>query len=437
MLKTAIFIIRTLRKAGYDAYLAGGCVRDILMNKKPDDFDIATSAKPEEIEGLFKKTKPVGKKFGVILVVKNGHTFEVATFRSDFGYSDRRRPDAVFFTNAMEDALRRDFTVNGMFYDPIRKEVLDYVEGQKDLKLKTIRFIGDPNKRIKEDNLRILRAIRLKNVLDFKYEKKTLNAVKKNIKLIKNVSLERIRDELNKMFESKNRVLALKDMDKIGILRYILPEIEEMKGVRQPEIFHSEGDVYTHTIKCLENLPRKCDLNLVWAVLLHDVGKPKSFSEDRDGKITFYGHIEESVKISEKILRRLRFSKKDIEEILWLIDKHMTLKDVDEMRIAKRRRLFLDSRFKKLLLLYKADGLGCEPKNLEIYNKTSRLYKKDKLFLKRARLKRLVSGDEIMREFNLKEGPKIGRLLKRLEDAQLEGKVKTKKEAIKFLRRIA
>jgi len=244
MEKTSIKIVKTLRKAGYDAFWAGGCVRDILLMREPKDYDIVTNAKPDVIEDLLEHTIPIGKEFGVILAIVNGHHFEIATFRSDSGYSDGRRPDAVTFSHPEEDAKRRDFTINGLFYDPIKKQILDFVDGKRDIKDRLIRFIGDPHERILEDHLRIVRAIRFKTTLDFQYHPETYRAIKKHAALAAKVSSERLRDEFDKIMLDDNPVEGWEDMEDTGVLGYVMPELLELKGVAQPVEFHHEGDVW-------------------------------------------------------------------------------------------------------------------------------------------------------------------------------------------------
>ncbi len=298
---TAIDLVKTLHKAGFQAYFAGGCVRDMLMGNAPKDIDIVTDALPDELEELFEHTIPIGKQFGVIIVVQNGHHFEIATFRSDSGYSDGRRPDAVTFTTAENDAKRRDFTINGMFYDPIAEKYLDYINGLKDLKAKLIRFIGNADERIQEDHLRLLRAIRFRNQFDFQYEPDTYEAVKKYAPLIlEKVSKERIRDELNKMIMDKTLPsMAFEDMSHLGILELIIPELEKLRGCAQPMKFHKEGDVWTHTMAALDSLPPDASLLARWATLLHDIGKPDTF--ELKERIRFNSHASMGAKIAGKI----------------------------------------------------------------------------------------------------------------------------------------
>lgn len=442
MQQTSIEIIKKLRKAGFEAYWAGGCVRDILLGVEPNDFDIVTSARPEQVEKILKKTIKVGKQFGVIIAKLGKFHFEIATFRGEKNYSDKRRPDIVFWSNAKEDAQRRDFSINGMFYDPIAKKVIDYVKGQEDLKNKVIRFIGNANDRIKEDHLRLIRTVRFKNTLKFKYDPRTLQAIKNNAYLIESVSKERIRDELNKMFIHYTRAKCIEDLQKTGLLMYILPEINRLKNVPQPDQFHHEGDVFNHTIWALRALPAKSPLTLIWAVLLHDTGKPDtiSFPKTKLDRIRFNKHVKYSAGISSKIARRLKFPNVERELVVWLVKNHMILGDIPKMGLAKQRRWLMDRRFPWLLKLNKADALGSDPKDLSLYKKNLRLYEKAKKLFeqekKRPKFKPLLTGYDVMTELKIDSGPKIGKLLKVIEDAQLEGKIKTRSGAIKFIRKI-
>lgn len=432
MQRTAKKIVQKLNKSGFKAYFAGGAVRDMLMGKEPKDIDIATNAKPEQIEKILTKTVPIGKKFGVILVLEKGHEFEVATFRSDAGYSDGRRPDYVIYTSAKQDALRRDFTINGMFFDPISKKVIDYVGGTSDLNNRIIRFIGNADARIKEDNLRMLRAIRFKNVLGFECEKETWQAICKNAKLIKNVSGERIRDELNKMFDGPWRSNALEDLEKTKILKYILPELWNCKGVEQPKNYHAEGDVFVHSLGAVKTLKKTAPLFLVWATLLHDIGKKDTFRLAKD-RIRFSGHAFKSVELAGDVFMRLKFSRIEQEIIAWLIESHMMMLDFFKMREAKRKKWLLDPRIKWLLELHKSDALGSLPQNLEIYNKLREQIKKDKKELKKIP-KPLLSGLDLIKNFNLKPGKKIGIILEKVHDLQIEGKIKNKEQALKYVK---
>lgn len=446
MKSTAIKIVETLRNAGHEAYWAGGCVRDMLLNIRPKDFDIVTSAKPEEIESLLEHTIPVGKQFGVILAVKNGHNFEVATFRSDSGYSDGRRPDAVEFTNARKDAQRRDFTINALFYDPLKDRIIDYVDGQRDLRDKLIRFIGYPEERIQEDHLRILRAVRFKNNYDFQYHPDTYQAIKKNVSLIEDISKERIADELNKMILHERPGQAFEELFEIGVLEILIPELCELKGLAQPFMYHQEGDVWDHSLKGLNSLTdeeadpdplpeNKPSLGLKWAVLMHDIGKFNTFSEDQE-RIRYDKHAEVGAEIAKKILQRLKFSKKIVDEVHWLIAHHMMVDPLLEMPDGRRRHWFLHPWFEDLLEVYRADSLGTKPTDLSAYHQIKKLYRHEIAELK-LMPKKLISGVEVMAILGIGPGEKIGQILDEIREKQLHGEIKNKEDALKFVRKMA
>jgi len=434
MQPTSIEIIKKLSNAGHQAYWAGGCVRDMLMGKKPSDYDIVTSAKPEEIEDILEHTIPVGKQFGVILAIVNGHKFEIATFRSDAGYSDGRRPDAVIFTDAKEDALRRDFTINGMFYDPLEDKIIDYVGGQKDLEARLIRFIGDPHKRIREDHLRILRAVRFKNQFDFQYEPKTYAALQKHAKLANKVSAERIADELNKMIVTEPPSAPFCDMEDLGILKIILPEMQALKGVAQPHIYHQEGDVWTHTMMALDSLPETASLPVRWAVLLHDSGKPETFTLKE--RIRFDRHVEASKKIAHKLLGRLHFPRKTIDEVEWLVEHHMMMVPLTEMSLGRRRHWFFHPYFLNLMQVFKADARGTMPSDLKLHDEILALYRKTIEDIPEVP-KPLLDGDQIMSILKIKPGKEIGIILGELHEKQLDGSIIDKVQAEKFVREFA
>jgi len=434
MLKTAIQIVKKFQKAGYEAYFAGGSVRDFLMGIEPQDYDIATSALPNEIESMMEKTYPIGKKFGIILVEENGHHFEIATFRSDSSYSDGRRPDAVLFTNAKEDAVRRDFTINGLFYDPVKKKVIDYVGGQQDIKKKIIRFIGVPHERVKEDHLRLLRGIRFKNNFNFEYDPESKIALQELSHLINDISKERIREEMTKMLLHPHRAHSMSEMDKFGLLDRILPELTACKGVKQPHQYHQEGDVFTHTLKAIHDMPENfVSEALGWAVLLHDIGKPKTYAEKPD-RIHFDGHAKLSSKMAADVCRRLKFSNDETEKIEWLIEHHMTVGTIPAMRRAHQAALFWHPWFEDLMRLHYCDEHGSVPCDLSLYHQVMKLYedfKGEKLL--EDHFKPKLSGDQLQKEFNLKPGPKIKEILQALREAQIEGLVKDEAEARKFV----
>lgn len=433
MLPTSVEIIRQLKKAGHEAYWAGGCVRDMLLGIEPKDFDIVTSAKPDEIEDILEHTIPVGKQFGVILAIKNGHKFEVATFRSDSGYSDGRRPDAVTFTNAEEDAKRRDFTINGMFYDPVEDKVLDFVGGRKDLEARLIRFIGDPEKRIMEDHLRILRAIRFKNEYDFQYEPKTYAAIVNNAALADRVSNERIAAELNKMIMSAPPSAPFNDMEDTQVLKEIMPELLKMKGCAQPFEYHKEGDVWTHTMLALDSLPATAPLSVRWAVLFHDIGKPETF--DLKERIRFDKHVNASSELARKILLRFKYPRRFTEEVCWMIEHHMMMTPLKEMSEGRKMHWFLHPLFLNLMQVFKADIEGTDPKDFSLYDDIYEMY--------RNAVGRLaeppppfVSGKEVMDILGIGPGERVGRILYELREKQLGGEIRDKEEALSLLEKI-
>lgn len=431
MKPTSIEIIEILKKAGHEAFWAGGCVRDILLGIEPKDFDIVTSAKPDEIENLLEHTIPIGKQFGVILAMKNDHHFEIATFRSDSGYSDGRRPNAVTFTNAEEDAKRRDFTINGLFYDPLTDRVIDYVGGQKDLEARLIRFIGDPHERILEDHLRILRAVRFKNQLDFQYHPDTYAALEKHAKLAAKVSWERIRDELNRILLNKNTVEALEELSDLELLHEILPELQVLKGCPQPFEYHHEGDVWEHTMRVFKALKPDASLSLRWAALLHDIGKPPTLKIAE--RIRFDGHCEKGAEIAKGILERLKMRRREISEICWIIAHHMMMIQLFEMPVGRRRHWFLDPKFPHLLELFRIDAAGTRPASLKLYDDLLTLYKHDLTHMPK-KPKPLLQGEDIMKALNLTPGKRIGEILDAIYEKQLSGEIKTKKEALKYIK---
>ena len=430
MHSTAIQIVKTLQKAGYKAYFAGGCVRDMLLKKEPKDYDIATSALPDQIEKLFAETYAVGKSFGVINVVEDGHNFEVATFRSDSGTSDGRRPDAVTFTHAEEDAKRRDFTINGLFYDPVGDEILDFVGGQNDLTNRLIRFIGVPHERILEDHLRIIRAIRFKNTLNFGYHPDTYAALKKHAQLADKVSWERVRDELNKIIMARSAAVAFEDMQDTEVLPYVLPELEACKGLAQPMQYHQEGDVWTHLMNALKALPEDAGLLAHWAVIFHDIGKPETFKIAE--RIRYDQHSEVSAEIAERIMRRLRFSRSAIEHVSWVVKHHFMMQQLLDMPTGRQRHWFLDPRFPDLLLLFYADAAGTTPIDLSLYEEVKAAYE-DCLQHFKERPKPLLTGEEIMEATGLKAGPEVGKLLQELWEKQLSHELQSPQQAIQWL----
>jgi len=425
-------ICETLRRNGYQAFLVGGCVRDLLLGREPADYDVTTDATPDQVIGLFPENVAVGAQFGVVLIPQEELKVEVATFRSDIGYSDGRHPDRVSFSKtAEEDVQRRDFTINGLLMRHDTGEVLDYVGGQADLRAKVIRAIGDPDRRFTEDKLRMLRAVRFAARFGFEIESDTLRAIRRHVEEIRQVSPERLRDELTKMLTEGAARRAFELLDETGLLQQVLPEIAAMKGVEQPPQFHPEGDVWIHTRLMLEALPAGVSPTLAWGVLLHDVGKPptfKSASETGD-RIRFDGHVDVGVRMAEEICRRLRFSNEDTEQILALVDNHMRFKDVESMRASTLKRFVRLPHFDEHLALHRVDCLSSHG-NLDSYELVRRFIAETPP--EQVRPERLITGDDLQ-AMGFRPGPVFSQILGSLEDAQLEGEVKTREEAAQFV----
>lgn len=431
-------VIQTLRASGYEAYLVGGCVRDLLLHREPKDYDIVTSALPDQVTALFPDHFVAGQQFGVVGVQVGGEVFEVATYRAESEYTDRRRPDAVTWTDAKGDVERRDFTVNGLLYDPIDDRVIDYVSGVRDLEIAIIRFIGNPVQRVIEDPLRILRAVRLKNALGFQYDKATFDALRDHATELEHVAAERIGDELTRMLANAERHQAISDLDRLGILRIVLPEIEACKGTPQPREFHHEGDVYDHTLRAVGVLRADAPAFLAWATLFHDSGKPETLTYPTEhGRITSRKHSDRSAELAVQALRRLRRPRAEIATVDWLIRHHMQLKDIEAMRPSRREAYVLDPRFPWLLELHRADAEGTKPKDLSLYAHNLKLYERMRAHHEQtsaARPPLLVDGHDLQAELGLEPGQQIGALLEEIRDAQLHGAIKTREEALAFAR---
>ncbi len=427
--REAVGIVRTLRGAGHEAYLVGGCVRDLLRGVAPKDYDVATSATPETVQRVFPKTVPVGAQFGVVLVLQGDASYEVATFRTDEGSADGRHPERVVFSTAKEDARRRDFTINGMFWDPIARRVLDVVGGQADLRRRVIRAIGDPAPRFAEDKLRILRAVRFSAVLGFKIEPKTWAAVVEHAREIGVVSHERIRDELIKLFTGPAPGRGLDLLDRSGLLAILLPEVAATKGVQQPPEFHPEGDVYVHT-RLLLDLLKQPSPTLALAGLFHDVGKPPTFKV-RD-RIRFDGHDHVGAEMTEEICHRLRLSNEQTEQIVSAVANHMRFKDVQRMRVSTLKRMLRAPNFQEELALHRAD---CLASHKQLTNWRF-LRQKLKEFSAPQALKPppLLTGRDLLAA-GYPEGPQVGQILRLVEEQQLEGTVSTHAEALALVQR--
>jgi poly(A) polymerase len=437
----AVWIVAKLRRAGHQAYLVGGCVRDLLLGCEAADFDVSTDATPEEVMTIFPETYAVGAQFGVVLVPlpeevasnvsAQAGVVEVATFRSDIGYSDGRHPDQVRFSkDPSEDIRRRDFTINGLLLDPISNKVLDFVGGRKDLDAKIIRTIGDAGQRFNEDKLRMLRAVRFAARFDYTIEPGTLRAIQKLASHIHQVSRQRVRDELTKILTEGRARSAFLLLDQTGLLHELLPEIEAMKGVAQPPQFHPEGDVFVHTLLLLQNLPHPCSPTLAWGALLHDVGKPPTFRVAPD-RIRFDEHVEVGVKMAEQICRRLRFSNDDTEQILALVDNHMRFADVQRMKESTFKKFVRMSRFDEHLELHRID---CQASHGDL---TCYQFTREKMAAMSPAMMRpapLITGDDLIAA-GYKPGPRFSEILSAVEDGQLEGRLQTKGQAMDLVTR--
>ena len=428
----AELVIRRLREAGHTALLAGGCVRDLLLGRPPKDYDVATSARPDEVLALFPKALRVGEAFGVIIVLQDAVEVEVATFRREGGYSDGRHPDAVAFTDAREDALRRDFTINGMFLDPATGEVVDYVGGRADLKARVIRAIGDPRARFAEDHLRMLRAVRFAAELEFEIDRGTAGAVTELADRIALVSAERVSAELERLLTAPpaGRRTGLQLAADLGLLAVILPEVHAMHGVVQGPVVHPEGDVFVHTLLCVEFL-REPTFELAMAALLHDVAKPRT-AVFREGRWTFYGHPEMGETMTEEIGRRLRLSTPQTRRITWLVRSHMRLMATEEMRPARLKRLFAEPGFEELAELWRADCLASGG-TAEAYEDLMARYRA--LGAEEVRPQPLVTGNDLI-DMGLAPGPVFREILDEVYDAQLEGRAATRDDALALARSV-
>ena len=431
MEKTAREIAKSLREHGHIAYFAGGCVRDMVRGLPAKDFDIATNATPAVVQKIFPHTYAVGAHFGVVVVVENGFNFEVATFRSDGAYLDHRHPVEVRFSSPEEDAKRRDFTINGMFFDPEKNEVIDFVGGRTDIQKKIIRAIGDPAARFSEDRLRMLRAVRFATVLDYKIDNETWKALVENAESINEISAERIRDELVKIFLSPQRVCGWDLLDESSLMGVVLPELETMKGCLQPEQFHPEGDVFQHTRLMLELLPESVSVPLVLAVLLHDVAKPVTATVDETGRIRFNEHDRIGAAMTESIMERLRFSRAEIDAAVEMVRQHMVFKDVPRMRVAKLKRFMARPTFEQELELHRVD---CASSHRMMDNYEFLLRKREEFANEPIIPPPLVRGGDLI-ALGMKPGPKFGEILEAVETRQLEGALKDRQQALEWVKR--
>ncbi|SKA98668.1 poly(A) polymerase [Prosthecobacter debontii] len=429
MIKAAIHVIRLLREQGHEALLAGGCVRDFLLGKEPKDYDVATSATPQQVIALFPGALTVGAHFGVVIVKHNHHQIEVATFRTDGSYKDGRRPESVTFATTEEDAQRRDFTVNGLFRDPIGDRIIDYVGGQADLNRRLLRAIGDPHQRFAEDRLRLLRAIRFATVLDFEIEPATWKAVCDHAEAINTVSAERIRDELIKIFLHPQRLRGFDLLVESGLMQQVLPEILILQGVEQPPQWHPEGDVFIHTRLMLSLLPQQVSLPLVLSVLLHDIAKPATFTVDETGRIRFNGHDKLGAEMTGDILRRLKFPNDVIEPTQVAVENHMAFKDVKKMRNSTLKRMMARPTWEDELALHRVDCLGSNGllDNYEFMKAKAEEFSQAPLIPPT-----LINGRDLI-ELGWQPGKQLGIVLTAVQNAQLEGLINTREEALEWV----
>jgi putative nucleotidyltransferase with HDIG domain len=411
-------IVQILTQAGHVAVYAGGCVRDALLQRPYLDVDIATSATPDQVQALFPKASdPQGKAFGVIRLRIDEHVFEIATFRVDGPYLDGRRPSSITFTTAEEDAKRRDFTINGMFFNPLQNQLLDYVAGQADLSAKIIRAIGDPVSRFTEDRLRLFRAIRFAVQLGFEMEPATWKALIQLSPSSNVISPERVRDELIKIFTSPDPARGFDLLHQSGLLAVWIPELLEMRGCAQSPEHHPEGDVWVHTRLLLTHMRNPSPV-LALSALLHDIGKPRTSKTDPDGRIRFFGHEGVGARMAEEILRRLRFSNDEVAAITACIANHMAFKDAPNMRVSTLKRLLARPTFLEELELHRIDCSSCHGQ-LDIHAFLTA--KMTEFSQEEIKPKPLLTGNDLQ-QLGIKPGPSMGKILHQLMDEQLEGK---------------
>lgn len=423
----AIAIIKRLRQEGYESYLAGGCVRDMLLGKPPQDYDITTDAKPDDIARIFPKTIPVGAQFGVMLVIIEGQPFEVATFRHDGPYLDGRRPAHVRYGSLQEDILRRDFTINGIVYDPIEDRVIDNVGGQSDLKNKVVRAIGSPRARFEEDRLRILRAVRFAASLGFAVESETLRAICDLAPGIGQISWERIGDEITRILTEGGAKAGFALLDQTGLLKIVLPEIDALKGVEQSPDYHPEGDVFTHTLLMLGQLDSPSE-TLAYGCLFHDVAKPLCIRREGE-RLTFYGHTEKGAEMAEQALKRLKRSRTTWERVSYLVRNHLRHTQAPKMRLSTLKRFLGEEGIEELLELTRIDALSANG-DLQYYKFCQQ--KLAELKQEEIHPEPLLRGRDLI-AMGFSPGPNFHDILKEIEEAQLAGELASREQAIAWV----
>ena len=426
----AISVVRRLREQGYQAFFAGGCVRDMLLQKTPQDYDVATNARPEEIQRLFPQTIPVGAQFGVILVIVDGEPFEVATFRHDGPYLDGRRPSHVRYGTLEEDILRRDFTINGMLYDPLGDQVIDLVQGRADLERRLIRAIGEPQARLEEDRLRMIRAVRFAASLGFSIDPLTFKAIQPLSASITTIAWERIGDEVTRIMTEGGARRGFELLDESGLLQALLPEIVALKGTPQSPDYHPEGDVFAHTLLLLSHVPASASETFAYGCLLHDVAKPVCFRQEAD-RITFYGHTEVGAAMAEEILKRLKRSRETWERVAYLVRNHLRHVQAPQMRLSTLKRFLREEGIEELLELGRIDALASNG-DLQYYQFCKeRLAELNETQIRPAPL---VRGTDLI-ALGLVPGPIFAEILRRVEDQQLGGELTSREQALEWVQR--
>jgi len=431
--KFAQEVVRRLHENGHQALMAGGCVRDMLLGRKPADYDVATSALPDQVRALFRRTIAVGASFGVIIVQGTPETgdIEVATFRSDGEYLDGRRPETVRFADPAEDAQRRDFTINGLFFDPIENRVVDYVGGQDDLRAGLLRAIGNPQDRFTEDKLRLLRAVRFAAKFDLKIEPATSQAIRSMAHAIHVVSVERIAQEMRKMLPHASRAEGLRMMRSTGLLHELLPEVEATFGVPQDKPAMPGGDLWLHTLKVLEHLPGEPDFPLALAAVLHDVGKPCCLREEDDQR-SFVGHEAVGATMSEAICRRWKLSTAETDRVDWLVRHHQYLGSAMSLRQSKLKRIMAHPGIEDLIDLHEADALATDGDLTQV--DYCRYYLKEQ---PQGPIDppMLFTGHDLAR-LGVKPGPIFKTVLDRVREAQLDRQIHDKAGATELARAV-
>jgi putative nucleotidyltransferase with HDIG domain len=423
----AIASVKRLREAGYESYLAGGCVRDMLLGKTPQDYDITTNARPDDVVKIFPQTVPVGAQFGVILVIVESEPFEVASFRYDGPYLDGRRPAQVRYGSLAEDIFRRDFTVNGMVYDPMTDQMIDLVGGQKDLNSKLVRAIGNPRSRFEEDRLRMIRAVRFAASLDFTIETETFAAICELASSITQISWERIGEELTRILTEGGAKAGFELLDRTGLLKVLLPEIDAMKGVEQSPDYHPEGDVFTHTMLTLDHLDSPTE-TLAYGCLLHDVGKPACIRRD-EARLTFYGHTEKGAAMAEEVLKRLKRSRATRERVAYLVRNHLRHLQAPQMRLSTLKRFLGEDGIDELLELTRIDALSA---NGDLQHYRFCMEKLAELKTEEIHPEPLLRGRDLI-AMGFSPGPNFHEILKQVEEAQLGGELSSREQAMAWV----